>query len=231
LFVAQHEAPIESSAPRVRALVLDFGGVISKTFFETHADSELALGLPPGTLKWRGPFAPETDRLWQDMQAGHMSERDYWLQRAREVGALVGECWDDMQTLVRRTRGNDPERIMRPEALAAMQAARAMGCRVGILSNELDMFYGPELRTRLAWFAQLDAVVDASYTSVLKPDPQAYHDCLAALSVSPHDAVLVDDQARNVAGALAVGMHAVQLDVRYPAVGFDAAIAWLKARG
>src|SRR5690242_17483615 len=51
-----------------QALVLDFGGVISRTLFETHALTEAALGLEAGTLGWRGPFAPETDPLWQSMQ-------------------------------------------------------------------------------------------------------------------------------------------------------------------
>jgi len=39
-----------------KALVLDFGGVISRMLFETHELSEQALGLPRGTLTWRGPF-------------------------------------------------------------------------------------------------------------------------------------------------------------------------------
>ena len=37
-----------------RALVLDFGGVISRTLFETHAQTEQALGLP----------APAKSGLW-----------------------------------------------------------------------------------------------------------------------------------------------------------------------
>ena len=51
--------------PARKALVLDFGGVISRTLFETHDLSEAALGLPPGTLTWRGPFDPASDPLWQ----------------------------------------------------------------------------------------------------------------------------------------------------------------------
>ena len=31
-----------------RALILDFGGVISRTLFETHDETERALGLPAG---------------------------------------------------------------------------------------------------------------------------------------------------------------------------------------
>ena len=44
-----------------KGLLLDFGGVISVTLFERHALSEQALGLPAGTLTWRGPFDPEGD--------------------------------------------------------------------------------------------------------------------------------------------------------------------------
>ncbi len=73
-----------------RALILDFGGIISKTLFETHAASEAALDLAPDTLTWRGPFNPDSDPLWQEMQAARISERDYWRTRARETGALVG---------------------------------------------------------------------------------------------------------------------------------------------
>jgi putative hydrolase of the HAD superfamily len=35
------------------ALVLDFGGVISRTLFDTHAQTEQALVLPAGTLTWQ----------------------------------------------------------------------------------------------------------------------------------------------------------------------------------
>ena len=57
-----------------QALVLDFGGVISRTLFETHDLTEAALGLPKGSLTWRGPFQPETDPLWRDMQADLITE-------------------------------------------------------------------------------------------------------------------------------------------------------------
>jgi len=39
-----------------KALILDFGGVISRTLFETHAMSERALKLPIGSMTWQGPF-------------------------------------------------------------------------------------------------------------------------------------------------------------------------------
>ena len=207
------------------ALILDFGGVISRRLFETHEATERALALPPGTLTWRGPFDPSNDPLWQRMQAGQISERGYWLQRTREVGRLVGEDWDDMATLVQRARGAEPDGVMRPETSALMRDARAAGCRLAVLSNELDLFYGRALRQRMAILREVDVIVDATYTGILKPDARAYTKCLAALGVSAADAVFVDDQLRNIAGASQIGLTAVAFDVRQPAASCDA--AWL----
>lgn len=199
-----------------RALILDFGGVISRTLFETHDETERALGLPAGTLTWRGPFDPPSDPLWQAMQRGELSERDYWLQRSREVGALLGETWDAMETLVQRARGAEPDRIVRPETAALVREAHAAGIRLAILSNELDLFYGRSLRERLPLLQAFAHIHDATYTGVLKPDPQAYLGCLQALGIQAHEAVFVDDQPRNVDGARRLGIPTVAFDVTRP---------------
>jgi putative hydrolase of the HAD superfamily len=208
-----------------RALILDFGGVISRTLFETHADTERALGLPAGTLAWRGPFDPERDPLWRSMQAGRISERDYWLVRSREVGALVGEDWDRMETFVQRARGAEPAAVIRPETDAAIRAAKAAGVKLAVLSNELDLFYGTGFRARLPLLTLFDVIVDATHTGVLKPDPRAYRICLDALALAAQACVFVDDQPRNVAGAQAQGLRAVLFDVRDPRRSCEEALA------
>lgn len=210
-----------------QALVLDFGGVISRTLFETHALTEEALALPRGTLTWRGPFDLASDPLWRDMQADKLSERDYWMARTREVGALVGERWDAMETFVQRARGADPEAAIRPEALAAIEAARRAGCRLAILSNELDLFYGADFRRRLPFMAAFDVVVDATHTGILKPDARAYRQCLDELGLPAEACVFVDDQLRNIAGAERVGLRCVHFDVMQPAASYARALALL----
>ena len=198
------------------ALILDFGGVLSQTLFETHAQTEAALGLPAGSLTWRGPFDPAGDPLWRAMQADEISERDYWQQRTAQTGALLGETWDRMATFVQRARGADPARILRPQMVALVQDAHAAGLRLAILSNELDLFYGTELRRRLPLLQHFELIVDATYTGILKPDPRAYLDCLQALRLPAADALFVDDQPRNLAGARAVGLRAEPFDVTDP---------------
>jgi putative hydrolase of the HAD superfamily len=211
-----------------RLLILDFGGVISKTLFETHALTERALGLSRGTLTWRGPLDPDSDPLWVSMQRGELSERDYWLVRAKEVGALVGETWTTMAELVVRARGADPESIIRPEALGAIAAAKASGAKLAVLSNELDLFYGADFRAKLPFLSQFDAICDATHTGVLKPDPRAYLDCCGALGLPPAACVFVDDQPRNVAGGKAAGMRSILFDVTRAGDSLREAVAVLK---
>lgn len=210
-----------------RALVLDFGGVISKTLFETHALSEAALGLAPGTLTWRGPFDPDSDADWRAMQAGAMTERDYWSLRMRETGALLGEVWTEFPQFVGRLRGADPAAVIRPEALDAIEKAKAMGCKLAILSNELDLFYGKDFRARLPFLADFDLIVDATYTGILKPDPRAFHLVTDGLGLKASDCVFVDDQARNLCGAGEVGMPFVHFDVTRPGESYAQALMLL----
>jgi putative hydrolase of the HAD superfamily len=116
--------------------------------------------------------------------AGHeISERDYWMARTRETGALLGETWDRMETLVQRARGADPDLVVRPEMLALITQARQAGCKLAILSNELDLFYGSALRQRLSCLKDFGAIIDATYTGILKPDARAYQAALDALGL------------------------------------------------
>ncbi len=50
---------------------------------DRRAWNEQALGLPPGTLTWRGPFAPDTDEPWRRRQAMRACLTDLPLARSR----------------------------------------------------------------------------------------------------------------------------------------------------
>ncbi|WP_234187379.1 HAD family hydrolase [Shinella sp. NM-101] len=214
-------------AENQKALILDFGGVVTRTLFETHDITERALGLPAGTLTWRGPFDPSTDPLWVSMQAREITERDYWMTRTREVGALIGEDWADMKTFVQRARGADGELVLRPQARDAVLKAKAAGLRLAILSNELDLFYGAAFRKRFPLIDLFDIIVDATYTGILKPDPRAYEQVLAELGLDRADCVFVDDQKKNIEGAQAVNLPHVHFDVTRPAESYAQALKML----
>jgi putative hydrolase of the HAD superfamily len=215
------------TSPIPHVLVLDFGGVISRTMFETHRLTESALGLEAGSLTWMGPFSNGEDSAWVDMQAGKMSERDYWMLRTREVGAIVGKPWTKMEDFVRAARGAEPNAIIRPEFHAALRVAIAADKELAVLSNELDLFYGADFRDKLPFLQQFDVIVDGTYTGILKPDPRAYQSVCDDLCVPASACVFVDDQRRNIDGAIAAGMVPVHFDVTNPKQSYADALSLL----
>ena len=212
------------NAGRPRGLLLDFGSVISVSVFERHGQTEQILGLAPGALSWHGPLAPATDPLWCAMIANEISERDYWQMRARELGELVGESGWDVATMLGRIRQTDPNAVVRPEVDRLVREARKHNIRVGILSNELELFYGSGFLGQMSILRDLDAIVDATHNGILKPDPRAYALAIEAMRLRPEEILFVDDQFRNIAGGWQVGLQTQYFDLRDVA-GSVAAIA------
>jgi putative hydrolase of the HAD superfamily len=196
------------------ALVLDYGGVICVTTFERQPQIERKLGLAPGTLRWRGPFDPDSDAQWRDMLADRISEREYCRRRAAEIGRLIGEEWTDPRMLMAPSPDEPIDSKTRPEALAAVRAVRAAGRNVGVLSNELDLFHGPGFGTKLSVLKLMHA----------SNPTEAVADALGA---PIERCLMVDDQPRNIDGALAAGMQAEWFDVTRPAETYARVLARL----
>jgi putative hydrolase of the HAD superfamily len=200
---------------RYRALLLDFGSVIQKSFFETRADIETLLHIPSGTLSWAGPFDPGADPLWRQVVSGAFPERAYWNQRAREVGSLIGEDWA-IQDFCRKHSELPSNVILRPEMLALISDVKQAGLKFGILTNELELFHGKDWALTIPFADMIDVIVDATHTHILKPDPGAYALALEALGLLADEVVFVDDQPRNVAGGSAVGIRSLHFDITNP---------------
>ncbi len=202
-----------SEAPLAyRGLILDFGAVVTKLPFETLDMIEDGFGLARGSLDWLGPLDPERDPLWRDVVAGRISEREYWPERAREISAPRGENWSAADLFL-RIIDIAGESWLRPGMLAIIGEARARGVPVAILSNELELFLGPQWFDRFSVFRNVDAIVDATRTQIFKPDPRAYRLALDAIHVRAPEALFVDDQPRNVEGARAAGLAALHFDI------------------
>lgn len=210
--------------PLCNTLILDFGGVITQTLFETHDQTEATLGLSKGSLTWRGPFEPAGDALWQEMVLGKISERDYWTYRARQTGALLGKNWSTMSDFVIAARSKAPLDVIRPEFFSNLERVQKAGVKCAILSNELDLFYGADFRDKLPFLQSFDAIIDATYTKILKPDPRAYQAICDTLQIKPSCAVFVDDQPSNVKGAQDFGMQTVHFDVKNPQQSYQEAL-------
>lgn len=200
-------------------LLLDFGLVILKSPFELLHVFERTKGLPPATLTWKGPFDPAADPLWTQLEAGELAEREYWRIRAEQALCAAGET-GSVREFMTATLAGPEEELVRPEARTLIADAKAAGIRTGILSNELRLFHGQEWMARMSVLGDVDVIVDASDTGILKPDPRAYHLALDRLGLPAQAVVFVDDQLPNVDGARRVGLVAIHLDVTDPTSSF-----------
>lgn len=221
-------SPNTDSGSQSRGLVLDFGGPVLVTPFERLDTVREKYDLPADALDWRGPFAPDEDPLWMDMQSGRITEPAYWELRAAEFDEITGAGGLRVLMKVMYDEADSHETdLIRPSAARAVDGARAAGVKVGVLTNDLAAFHSPAWVERMTWLGQLDGLVDASVDGVRKPDAAAYVLIAQRMGVRVEDAVFVDDQPTNIEGARRAGMQAVFLEVTDPDESFRRALAAL----
>ena len=151
-----------------------------------------------------------------------VSERDYWAQRAAELGAAVGETWDTRALMDRFYALPEQEWLCAP-TIELMTDAKAAGLRVGALTNDMTAFHGPEWVARQEHLKLFDVIVDASLTGVMKPDPRAFRGGAEALGLPAEQIVFLDDMPWNAEGARQAGMTAVRVPWDDPAPAIDTA--------
>ncbi len=185
----------------MRRLLLDFGGVVIRTPFEMlHR-----VGHP----EWTGPFDPSSDDLWRHMQAGRISEREYWHRRAEEV---FPQTEDPVSTMMKVLFAPPADDVVRPETRMLIEETD----RPAVLTNDLARFHPTEWLEEMGLAKSFDPLIDLSFAHRLKPHDQAYQHASDRLGVPADQIVFADDQPANVEGAIAFGMRAVWFDVTDP---------------
>lgn len=184
---------VDLAAPgAIGVLVLDVGGVVIPSLFET-------VGLPGFPA---GPLAGEPG--WRRVQQGELTERDYWSAVERErPGVDVGELWKRCSRV-------------RDELRAALDTL-AGRVRLVAFTNDMAHFFGSDWPERFPELAAFDTIVEASRLGVHKPDPEAFRAAARAIGERPERCLFVDDLAVNLRGAERAGMRARLFDVRDPA--------------
>ena len=181
-----------ASPRRVSVLVLDVGGVVIPSLFESV---ELA-GFPSG------PLASEP--AWTRVQRGETTERAYWDAVAAERPGLdVAALWRACSRV-------------RDELRRALDVL-AGRVRLVAFTNDMAHFFGEDWLNRFPEMGAFDAVVEASRLGVHKPDPEAFRAAAAFIGERPDRCLFVDDLQANLRGAREAKMHTRFFDVRDPA--------------
>ncbi len=205
-----------------RGLLLDIGGVVVVTGIHLvgkFAEREPAVRAVVDEI---GGIATEQDELWQQMLRREVTERDYWAERARQLGAALGQRWDT-RAMISRLYDLPQDEWLQAGTVALMRDAKQAGLPLGALTNDLGLFHGPDWAGLQDFLRLFDVIVDASVTGILKPDPQAYLSAASQLGLAPEQIVFLDDMPWNTAGAAAVGMVAVRVAADDPGAAIEVA--------
>ncbi len=193
-----------STAPRIDAVVLDYGGVLTSPVRESIAAWLAADGIDPAsfsrTLKaWLGRGAAPGTPIHR-LETGKLPIPEFEATLAAELTTDDGRPVVAEGVLTRLFAGIRPDE----EMYDLVGRLRALGVRTALLSNSWGNTYPRERIDRL-----FDAVVISGEVGLRKPDPDIYRLALDRLGVEPEHAAFLDDAEPNLDGARAIGMHAV----------------------
>lgn len=102
-----------------------------------------------------------------------------------------------------------------PGAQELVASCRALGLKVGIVTNGRDAFQRSKI-AGLGLVESIDATATSGGLGIKKPDHRIFQYCLAELGVDAKEAAFVgDDFAADMAPAVAMGMQAIWKSVEH----------------
>jgi putative hydrolase of the HAD superfamily len=177
-----------------RALLVDFGGVLTTDVWSSFAAFCERRGLDAGAAKQLFRDNPDALAVLRGLETGEVEPAEF----ERRFGELLET---EPEGLIEGLfEGLQPVEPM----IDAVRRARGAGVPTGLISNSWVMdHYTDEIRELF------DAIVISAEVGLHKPQPEIFRLGAERLGVAPADCVFVDDLRENCSGAEAVGMTAV----------------------
>ena len=145
-----------------------------------------------------------------DAVEAHRIQKDYFFAHGTTLAGLMTEHEVDPHHFLNYVHDVEMDVIERNEALVAA-LARLPGRK--LIFTNADTSYAGKILERIGLHDSFEAVHDIHATGFRpKPDPQAYQGLLDAYGLDPHHSLFVEDMARNLKPAKAIGMTTVWVD-------------------
>ena len=185
---------------RVRAVILDYGGVVRREGVEDWDEVACPHGVPAGAAWAAFHDVPE----YAASRAGKASEAELRAAVVRDLARWVAPDVAE-RVLSEIEAKNRAVPAIEPEMEPLLKALRSR-VRLGLLTNggkgSLQKLHDWGVTP---WF---DDVVASGDVGLGKPDPRVFLLTAGRLDVAPAECAFVDDVLRNVEGARTAGMLA-----------------------
>jgi putative hydrolase of the HAD superfamily len=197
-------ADLRGSPPR--AVVTDFGGVLTTPLIEAFTRANAEIGIPAAAL--RDAMRLSASRAHEPplftLERGQMTEDEFTRDLGESLAEVLGHPID-LDGYGARLMGS----LERNEPLIAYyRGLHARGVRLAILTNNVREWQ-PIWRSRLAADDLFELIVDSGFEGVRKPEPEIYALALERLGLPGDACAFVDDLEVNLPPARDAGMHAI----------------------
>ncbi len=195
---------------RYKAVIWDFGGVITSSPFEAFNRLEAVRGLPLDFVRAVNAANPDGN-AWALFERAEIDAARFDALFAEEARALGHEL--EGRAVLAVLSG-----AVRPAMVRALDRLKADGYRLGCITNNVPAGHGAGMARSSDGqgeleqiFARFEHIIESSKAGVRKPDPRIYLMMCDALGVEPEDCVYLDDLGINCKPAAALGMHAIKV--------------------
>jgi len=193
----------------IRAVLWDFGGVLTTSPFEAFQRFEQEHGYPVGFIRGINSHNPD-DNAWAKLERNEVSIDEFdrlFDTEARAAGrSLAG------RQVLSLLAGD-----LRPAMVRALERCAAH-FKTACLTNNVAFGDGPGMARNsqaadriAAVMALFDIVVESSAVGMRKPDPRFYEHAVAALGVGAEECVYLDDLGINLKPARELGMTTIKV--------------------
>ena len=193
-----------SEAIPVRAVISDFGGVLTSPLFESFAAWQRQSGLSFERLGQAMVDAAERSGIHPlyELEKGTLTEAEFLRMLEAELGP--GASLSGMRDVYFEHLHPNPPMI------ELMRDLRGRGLRMALLTNNVRE-WEPQWRAKLPEIDEIfEVVVDSAFVGMRKPDRAIYELTLERLGdVAAEECLFVDDVDVNCETARTLGMQAV----------------------
>jgi epoxide hydrolase-like predicted phosphatase len=193
-----------SDAVPIRAVISDFGGVLTSPLFESFAAWQRQSGLSFAQLGQAMADASERSGIHPlyELEKGTITEAEFL--RMLEAELEPGTSLSGMRDVY--FEHLHPNRAM----IDFMRVLRGRGLRMALLTNNVRE-WEPQWRAKLPEIDEIfEVVVDSAFVGMRKPDPEIYELTLERLGgVEAGECLFLDDVDVNCEAARSLGMRAV----------------------
>lgn len=192
-----------------KAVLFDFGGVVTTSPFEAFSRYEADNGLPDGLIRTINSTNPDHN-AWAKLERSEVDSVGFAELFEAEAAALGHRV--DGRAVIGLLSGS-----VRPVMVEAIRRVVDAGFATACLTNNFRSRSGgattdPAKPAEAAKvMAMFDHVIESSVVGIRKPEPAFYERALEALGIEAADAVFLDDLGINLKPARAMGMTTIKV--------------------